>query len=182
VIHETLADNLRCHAAGVVASQWLAVRLQSIAAAVVALVGLLSAAESTGLLPGPGHHAMRISASALILRRCAQSAQEQSGVAFERLCYTRFLHLCRSRRPVLNLFNPDYFAAFWATYGSYRNRAGKHPAGKAFCIIGASWLQQMGGCMIKLIVLSIDLNMRPHLCRSLWLSNGSWSSASCLKR
>ena len=53
-----------CHAAGVVASQWLAVRLQSIAAAAVALVGLLSAAQSAGLLPGPGHHtATNISAS-----------------------------------------------------------------------------------------------------------------------
>jgi hypothetical protein len=68
VTQEALIDNLRRHAAGVVASQWLAVRLQSIAAAVVALVGLLSAAESTGLLPGPGHHAMRVSESACFQR------------------------------------------------------------------------------------------------------------------
>lgn len=43
--------------AGVVAAQWLAVRLQTIAAVVVALVALLSAAESNGMLPGPSRHA-----------------------------------------------------------------------------------------------------------------------------
>lgn len=42
---------------GVVAAQWLAVRLQTIAAVVVALVALLSAAKSNGLLPGPSRHA-----------------------------------------------------------------------------------------------------------------------------
>lgn len=46
--------NLRYRAAGVVAVQWLGVRLRSIAAAVVVLVALLAAGGADGLLPGGG--------------------------------------------------------------------------------------------------------------------------------